>query len=152
MANLADQIRQKVGEKCCSRRCRQGQASLKLPRRGVKHVLVNLDCEEISAVSTAKKCDFLFVDDSGRVIAIELKQGKPDILGATVQLQGGANFAESLISWPQKIKFTAVVTGRGITATQVRVLQKKARVRFLGRPYPIRYMQNGNHISNVFRA
>ena len=91
-----------------------------------ERVIVDMDCKKL--VISGSRCDYLFVSEhrnNAWVIPIELKSGKFNVGKVRAQLQGGAQFAQTLLDNRDQFHFLPVLAHGGpIHPADMRKLRK----------------------------
>ena len=135
MNGLAATVRARVGEQCCSTRCRRGGCSISMAQLpSTSHVLVDMDCDALE-VAGGRRCDCVFVGDSAEqawVAPIELKSGALRGQEVAAQLQAGADAAGAWLPAGAAFTLAPVLAHNGIHRTQ-RDRLRRARIRLHGR-------------------
>lgn len=114
-------------------------------------VLINLDCVELR-LAGGPRCDYLAVFDYGhatRIAAIELKSGLFKAADVAGQLQGGANFAQSLPTVDAKNFVPVLARGRRVHPVQLKALRKH-RISYRGTPHRIVLIRCGGKMVDAF--
>ncbi|HBP52943.1 MAG TPA: hypothetical protein DD643_00665 [Synechococcus sp. UBA8638] len=114
---------------------------------------VDLDCKEIG-IRHKKRCDYLFIGQTDAriyVALIELKRGRVDsATDVAKQLQGGADHLAATLL-PSNISFQfRPVLACGRTHRDIRTQLRKKTVRLHGRKEPIKLIDCGSKLINVF--
>ncbi len=97
------------------------------------HVLVDLDCADLTILRGRTRCDYVFfAAESGRlacIVPIELKSGSVRLGKAVQQLQAGADIASSWIpSGPAPTFVPVLVHGRRIHMRDRRALRSSSKM------------------------
>ena len=111
MTSLVEAVAGHVHASCVKTRCRKDRCSASMQGTPAKRVLIDLDCEALR-ISDLRRCDFLFVGETGAlawVVPIELKSGTYRASDVAEQLQGGANIAERWLPDDRSFRFVPVL-------------------------------------------
>ena len=139
MADILNDVLSKVPEKCRAKQCREAKCSLKLNNLPKPYVLIDMDCKELEHPA-GNRCDFIFVSDEdvinkkdAWVAPIELKSGRLNPGQVILQLQSGADFADTIM--PQNIKVQLIpVVASGNTSYRPSEFEEF-------RKYPVKFRQ-----------
>lgn len=92
------------------------------------HLLVDVDCDELSELQAGPRADYLFVAEEGVswVVPIELKSGRFTAEDALGQLQGTATVAERWIPAHQRFLLLPIIAhgGKSLRATEWTTLRR----------------------------
>ncbi len=105
-------------------------------------VIVDLDAKGSALGQAQAKCDFLFFADPNLVAPIEIKDGEPNVVRATRQLQAGADAADKLAPRNIAIDFRPVLVSKELGRDKQFEL-RQASVRFRKREEKIRRVACG---------
>ena len=84
-------------------------------------------------------------------MSIEIKDGAPNVTGATTQLQAGARVADALAPRGLKTSFRPVLVSRPLRR-QKRFELRRAVVLFRGHQETVRHVECGNPLTEVLGA
>lgn len=100
------------------------------------HLLVDVDCDELSELHAGPRADYLFVAEEGTswVVPIELKSGRFAAEHVLKQLQGTATMAEAWIPPHQRFLLLPTIAhgGKPLRATE-RTILRRTKVTLHGR-------------------
>ena len=145
MSGVVAAIKEAVPERCQVRRCRAGGCTVSMKGARSLRTIVDLDCPALTSRGEAR-CDYVaFFERSGAdwIVALELKSGSFRGGAVAQQLQGGANFAESLSARGHFVPVLAY--GSGVRREWLRSLRKR-RVVYRGRRHQIVLIRCGQAI------
>lgn len=115
------------------------------------NVIINLD--NLNITDGSKYADFLFASDEcrGRIAAIEMKRGVPNISECIQQLQGAATIAEGWVSPSHVENFHAIIASGKMPKYQLTVLRKRSSIiRFQNKDYPITPVRCNSNLKQAF--
>lgn len=112
MSEVVKSVSALVCNACLVTRCRKRGCTVSMKGVPVAHVAIDLDCDALGLGQDGKLCDYLFVGedkDTAWVAPIELKSGAFSGRQAAVQLQGGADVADTLVPTLSSFRFVPVL-------------------------------------------
>jgi hypothetical protein len=140
----------KAHDPCCSTpRLAERGCSVRLPQPTRSWRCLSGTKYQVSHAVSDALCDGIFVSagrGEERLIAIEMKSGRPDVGKAVKQLQGGANLLQELADGAEQIEFRAMLAHRGLGAIEVALL-RRTRIQFRGQRYMIETPRCGTSLA-----
>ena len=149
MSGFAHAVRQRIEDPdCLVDGMKKGGCGVSLTAAPRPHVVIDLD-EAGSPLGPARtKCDFLFFADPSLVMALEMKDGDPNVTKATRQLQAGADAADALAARDRDVIFRPVLVSRGLRSKKRNDL-REATVRFRKRSSAVRRLDCGDLLTHA---
>lgn len=128
-------VKNRVPLDCQTSRCSKDGCSVSMQGAPRLRIVVDMDCKTLG-IRSGSRCDYLFVgeDESSVWVApIELKSGKVVASKVKEQLQGGAQFAQKLITVGDPFNFVPVLAhGKSIHRLERKKL-RQVRIRLRDR-------------------
>ena len=134
MSGLVAAVRNGVPPACQTSRCNKDGCSVSMKGASHPRVIVDMDCKALD-IQSGSRCDYLFVseDESSVWVAlIELKSGEVKASEVGEQLQGGALFAQQLLSIGDQFNFVPVLAHKSIHRLERNKL-RRVRIRLRGK-------------------
>ena len=154
MTTLVESVRSRVPKNCISTRCQAKGCSANVGDAPTPFVLVDMDCRTLSLNQSSSRCDFIFVTDSGDLVAaLELKRGKVEASQVVRQLQAGADFADSVVPKRSVVRFVpiAVYGGKAHRGELTKLGRKQSQIRFRSSRVRIELLRCGQPLVNAIR-
>ena len=151
MRGIVAAVKRKVPQQCQTRQCRSSGCTVSMSGAPDSRVIVDMDCTALAIPAGTVRCDYLFIGetvDNVWVTPIELKSGKINGGDVVNQLQGGADFAESL-PVGEPVRFLPVLAhGKGVHRKQRQSLRER-HVTFRGGKYQVTLIRCRQPIADV---
>ena len=150
MNGLVAKVRNVVPPACQTSRHGKDGCSVSMKGAPTPRVTVDMDCKRLGIQGS--RCDYLFVGEhqgSAWVVPIELKSGKVRTSEVRDQLQGGAQFAQTLLAAGDQFNFVPVlVHGKSIHRLELNKL-RQARISLRGKIQQPRLIKCGEPVTRV---
>ena len=157
MSSVVARAAERIPNACQARNC--SKEGCKTPMRGLDdpHVLIDMDCEQLSIPEDQAHCDYIFVGIHGGnewIAPMELKKGNVSVGELRKQLQAGADFAESCFS-PRRgqaaFRPIAAYGGKLHKSQSVELKKGLNRVKFGQIPYQIKLIRCGSPLVKALK-
>ena len=144
MNGFARAVRSAIKDpRCLADGIDKGSCGISLADAPQPHVVIDLDGEGSPLGPAQAKGDFLFFADPDLVMAIEIKDGAPNVARVARQLQASANAADTLAPRDRDLDFRPVLVSRPLRSKKRNDL-RGATVQFRKRRRAVRRLHCGD--------
>jgi len=152
MANLVNQIKQNLSDKCIAKRkYRKEGCSVSLEKAPEPFIMIDMDKPQAPVRQNETKCDYIFIGGSSNVflVPLELKRGKLDAGDIVKQLQAGANIAATrIIPKREQVQFLPVAVCRKFSRAEIRRLSQR-KIRFKTQTSDVQFLKCGQPLVEI---
>lgn len=155
MSGTVAAVANRVPGCCHTIRCNKDRCRVELKGAPETRLLVDMDCDGLKIPSQQKRCDYLFVGESGDttwVAPIELKSGGFKATEVLEQIEGGVGSADDWLPEGTSFRFVPVLAhGKTVHRNDLKVLRSR-KVRLRGQPKKVVLIKCGEPLAKALWA
>ena len=153
MNSVVGSVKKLVPSKCLVKTCRKGGCSLSMKGAPAPRLVVDVDCDALSAPAHTKRCDYVLIgqDKSTTYVApIELKAGAFRGGDVVHQLQAGADLAGHWIQRQAQFRLVPILAYGKVAAKARLKALRKTKVKLHGQERQAVLIRCGQPIATAF--